>query len=218
MSIENNILNDIEICHLDDKIGDLQALFNELTYTHLPVEKDGVFLGSISEADARCFDGEKTVAEYQYSLEGFFARNEDYWLDTLQTFASNQTNILPVLNLENKYLGYLELNDIIGCFNETPFLNEPGGIIVLEKGLKDYSFSQIGQIAESHNAALLGIFVSSKDTETTQITLKLSTSGLNEILQTYRRYGYTIVTEHQEDSFRENLKDRSKYLDKYLNI
>ncbi len=218
MSIENNILNDINICHLTDKVKDLQMLFNELTFSHLPVENDGVYLGCISETDIRCFDAEKTIADYQYSLEGFFVRNEDYWLETLQKFAQNQTNILPVLSMENEYLGYLDLTEIMSCFNETPFLNEPGGIIVLEKGIKDYSFSEIGQIAESHNAALLGIFVSSKDSDLTQITLKLSTSGLNEILQTFRRYGYTIVSEHQEDSFRESLKERSKYLDKFLNI
>lgn len=218
MSIERYILNDTEICGLNEKIKDLKVLFNELTFTHLPVENDGVYLGCISETDVRCFEGDKTIADYQYSLEGFFAREDDYWLETLHTFAKNQTNILPVLDNENKYLGYLELNDIINCFNETPFLNDPGGIVVLEKGVKDYSFSEIGQIAESHNAALLGMFVSSKNTDLTQITLKLSTSGLNEILRSFRRYGYNIVSEHQEDSHRESLKERSQYLDKYLNM
>ncbi|HSI70406.1 MAG TPA: CBS domain-containing protein [Gillisia sp.] len=218
MSIETFILNDVEICNLDSKIRDLQIIFNELSYSHLPVEKDGVYLGCISDTDIRCLDGEKTLADYQYILDGFFAREDDHWLETLQTFALNQTNILPVLSLENKYLGYLELHDIISSFNDTPFLNEPGGILVLEKGAREYSFSEVGQIVESHNAALLGMFVSSKDDGLTQITLKLSTTGLNEILQTFRRYGYTIVSEHQEDSFRENLKDRSDYLDKYLKI
>ncbi len=218
MSIEPFILNDIEICHLDNKIRDLQIIFNELSYSHLPVEKDGVYLGCISDTDIRCLDGEKTLADYQYILDGFFAREDDHWLETLQTFALNQTNILPVLSHENKYLGYLELHDIINSFNETPFLNEPGGILVLEKGAREYSFSEVGQIVESHNAAMLGMFVSSKENDLTQITLKLSTTGLNEILQTFRRYGYTIVSDHQEDSFRENLKDRSDYLDKYLKM
>jgi len=218
MSIENYILNDIEICHLDDKIKDLQVIFNELTYSHLPVENNGVYLGCISETDIRCFDSEKTVAQYQYTLSGFFAREDDHWLETLQTFALNQTNILPVLSTENKYLGYLELYDIMNRFNETSFLNEPGGIIVLEKAVRDYSFSEIGQIIESHNAALLGMFVSSKENELTQITVKLSSSGINEILQTFRRYGYSIVSDHQEDTFRQNLEDRSEYLDKYLKI
>jgi hypothetical protein len=218
MSIEAFILNDIEICNLDNKIRDLQIIFNELSYSHLPVEKDGIYLGCISDTDIRCLDGEKTLADYQYILDGFFAREDDHWLETLQTFALNQTNILPVLSFENKYLGYLELHDIISSFNDTPFLNEPGGILVLEKGAREYSFSEVGQIVESHNAALLGVFVSSKENELTQITLKLSTTGLNEILQTFRRYGYTIVSDHQEDSFRENLKERSDYLDKYLKI
>lgn len=218
MSIESYIVNDIDICHLEDRIKDIQVVFNELTYSHLPVENNGIYLGCISETDVRCLDGEKTLKDYQYTLDGFFARQDDHWLETLQTFALNQTNILPVLSNENTYLGYLELHDIINSFNETPFLNEPGGILVLEKGIKDYSFSEIGQIAESHNAAILGMFVSSKDNDLTQITIKLSTTGMNEILQTFRRYGYTIVSDHQEDSFRENLKERSQYLDKFLNI
>ena len=123
-----------------------------------------------------------------------------------------------MLSHENKYLGYLELHDILNCFNETSFLNESGGIIVLEKGVRDYSFSEIGQIIESHNAALLGMFVSSKENDITQITIKLSSSGINEILQTFRRYGYTVISEHQEDSYNKNLEERSRYLDKYLNM
>lgn len=218
MSLESNIINDIAICKLTDNVKDLQMIFNELTYSHLPVENNGVYLGCFSETDIRCFEKEKTLAEYQYTLSGFFARETDHWLETLQTFAQNQTNILPVLSTENKYLGYLELYDILNSFNETAFLNEPGGIIVLEKGARDYSFSEIGQIIESHNAALLGMFVSSKEAGLTQITVKLSSSGLNEILQTFRRYGYDVISEHQEDNFSQNLKERSEYLDKYLNM
>ncbi len=218
MSIESYILNDIGIFNINDKIRDMQAIFNEINYTHLPVENDGIYLGSISEADVRSFDAEKTLAEYQYTFSGFFTRLDDHWLETLQTFARNQSNILPVLSAENKYLGYLELNDILNCFNETSFLNETGGIIVLEKGIRDYSFSEIGQIIESHNAVLLGMFISSKENDLTRITIKLSSSGINEILQTFRRYGYSVISEHQEDSFRRNLEDRSQYLDKYLNI
>lgn len=218
MSVESYILNEIGILNINDRIRDLQVIFDEVNHTHLPVENQGVYLGSISEADVRSFDPEKTIAEYQYTLSGFFAREDDHWLEKLQTFARNQTNILPVLSIENKYLGYLELHDILNCFNETSFLNETGGIIVLEKGMRDYSFSEIGQIIESQNAVLLGMFVSSKENDLTRITIKLSSSGINEILQTFRRYGYSVISEHQEDNFKRNLEERSQYLDKYLNI
>ena len=125
---------------------------------------------------------------------------------------------MPVLDHDNKYLGYYELHDIISLFNQTPFFSEPGGILIVEKGYNDYSFSEVSQIAESNNGKLLGAFISKIENDVVQITLKIGNSGLNEIIQTYRRYGYNIVSGHEEDSFLQNLKERSDYLNKYLNM
>jgi len=218
MTMENFIINDVSIRHFSDKIGEIQDLFNQLTYSHLPVENNGIYMGCISENDIRCFEADKNLKDYQYALEGFFVKYTDYWLDILESFAQNNTNILPVLDEENDYLGYVELTEIISLFNETPFLSEAGNIIVIQKGVKDYSFGEIIQIAESNNTNLLGIFISKIENDLAQITIKLSPSGINEIIQSFRRYGYKIISEHQEDNFKKNLKDRSKYLDKYLNI
>jgi hypothetical protein len=41
---------------------------------------------------------------------------------------------------------------------------------------------------------------------------------MNDIIQTFRRYNYEILSEHHEDLYINNLKERSDYLDKYLNI
>ncbi len=218
MSMTEYILNDVEILDISEKIGNVQKLFNQLTYTHLPVKENDSYAGCISENDIRCFESEKTLDDYRYALEGFFVRENNYWLDSLEVFGQNDTNILPVLNEENQYLGYLELSEIITLFKETPFLNEAGNILVVEKAFKDYSFSEISQIAESHNAHILGAFVSQIENDMAQITLKVSPLHMNEIIQAFRRYGYIIISEHQEDSFNKNLKERSRYLDKYLNI
>lgn len=218
MTIESYIINDIEMRGVSEKIEDIQAFFNQLTYSHVPVEKDGLYLGSISENDVRCFDPGKTLEDYQYALEGFFVREDDNWLDVLDAFAQNQTNILPVLDERNEYIGYVELNDIINLFTETPFLNEPGGILIVEKGYKDYSFSEISQICESNGAHVMGAFLSRVENDVAQITIKIGPTGLNAILQAFRRYGYNVVSSHQEDNFRSNLRERSQYLDKYLNV
>ncbi|MFV8226271.1 CBS domain-containing protein [Christiangramia aquimixticola] len=218
MSLKEHILNDVEILSLSEKIGDVQKLFNQLTYTHLPVAENGVYLGCISENDVRCFENEKTLNDYRYSLEGFYVRESNYWLDSLEAFAQNNSNILPVLNETNIYIGYVELNEMISLFKETPFLHEPGNILVIEKSFKDYTLGEVSQIVESNNAHLLGVFISRIENEMAQITLKISPSGMNEIIQSFRRYGYLIISEHQEDNFSKNLKDRSQYLDKYLNI
>jgi Mg/Co/Ni transporter MgtE len=151
-------------------------------------------------------------------LEGFFARKNMIWLDVLEVFAKNHTNIVPVLDEENKYVGYYELEDIVKFFHETPFLKEQGGIVVVEKSIDDYSMSQIAQIVESNNGKLLGLFVSEADIEKVQVTVKIALGSMNDIIQTFRRYNYEIISEHQEDNYLNSLKERSEYLDKYLNI
>jgi hypothetical protein len=219
MNLSAYIINDIKPINNNGKIRDLQILFNQLTYSHIPIESDDkIYLGCISETDAHCFDSNKPLIEYKYAIEGFFVRNTTNWLDVLEAFAQNSTNIMPVLNEKNHYLGYYELNDIISLFNETPFFGEAGGILVVEKGLNDYSFSELSQIVESNDGKLLGAFISKTENDVVQITIKIGNTGLNEIMQTFRRYGYNVVSGHEEDSYIESLKERSDYLNKYLNM
>ena len=136
----------------------------------------------------------------------------------MEIFAKNESNLIPVLDDKNTYLGYYELEDVIRFFHETPFLKEEGGIIVVEKESDKFSMSQVAQIIESNNAKILGLFISNVVGNKVEITVKISQSGLNDIIQTFRRYEYEIISEHQEDSYLNSLKERSDYLDKYLNI
>jgi predicted transcriptional regulator len=218
MQLQDFVINDIQPASITDKIGDLQLLFNQLTYSHIPIQKDGVYQGCISETDVHCFESAKLVSDCVYTIEGFFVRPTTNWLDVLEAFAQNDSNIMPVLDHNNKYLGYYELNDIIHLFNETPFFSEPGGILIVEKGLHDYSFSEISQIVESNDAKLLGAFISKMDGDLVRVTVKIGNASLNEVIQTFRRYSYNIVSGHEDDSYIESLKSRSEYLDKYLNM
>ena len=218
MPLSEFIINDIKPFKVENKIGEVQQLFNQLTYSHIPIKRDDVYIGCISENDVHCFDSQKPISEFIYTIEGFFVRQNTLWLDVLEAFAQNDTNIMPVLNEHNKYIGYYELHDIISQFNQTPFFSEPGGIIIIEKGYNDYSFSEISQIVESNNGKLLGAFVSKMENDVAQITVKVGNTSLNDIIQTFRRYSYNVVSGHEEDSFLKSLKDRSDYLNKYLNL
>ena len=217
MLLREYIINDIKPLQSLDSINDVQQFFNQLTYSHIPIKNGDVYMGCISENDAHCFDSSKKISDYTFVLEGFFVREHAVWLDVLEAFAKNDSNIMPVLSDNNMYVGYYELNDIISLFNDTPFLSEAGGILVIEKGYNDYSFSEVCQIVESNNAKLLGAFISKVEKDVVQITLKISYVGLNDILQSFRRYSYNIVSGHDDDQFLNNLKDRSDYLNKYLN-
>ncbi|NER18138.1 CBS domain-containing protein [Spongiivirga citrea] len=218
MEINQLISKRIHPLNLQTPISQVHQLFNQLTYSHIPVTDNAVLLGAVFEDDAKNYDKGKELGDYQYELDLFYVNEHTNWLDVIEAFAKNESNIMPVLDRENRYVGYYELTEILDLFNNTPFLSEPGGILVVEKGLKDYSFSEIAQIVESNNGKLLGAFISETKDDMVQITIKLNNSNLNEVLQTFRRYSYNVIFGNDDDVFIDTLKDRSDYLDRYLNI
>ncbi len=115
-------------------------------------------------------------------------------------------------------MGYYDLNDFVGVFIDTPFFKEPGAILVVAKGIKDYSFSEIAQIVESNNTKLIGAFITDARSEVVQITIKVGTNNFSEVVNTFRRYNYSILYGNKADQFLEDLKERSDYLDKFLNV
>ena len=216
--ITEYITNDFKAIDSQDTIAAVQLFFDELHFSHFPIIEDGVYIGSIAAEDIDTFDFDKKVTDYRFTLEGFFARTTTIWLDVLEVFAKNHTNLVPVLDEQNLYVGYYEIEDIMKFFHATPFLKEAGAIIIVKKAILDYSMSQITQIVESNNGKILGVFISEADMSSVEVTLKISLGAINEIIQTFRRYDYEIISEHQEDNYINNLKERSEYLDKYLNI
>lgn len=216
--ISNYITNDYKAIDSQESIATVQDHLDEISFSHFPVIEEGIYIGCLIKEDLETFDGDKRIADYRFTLEPFFARTHMIWLDVLEVFAKNHTNIVPVLDEKNNYVGYYEIEDIIKFFHETPFLKEQGGILVVQKGISEYSMSQITQIVESNNGKLLGLFISEATSDTVQVTIKISLGAMNDIIQTFRRYNYEIISEHQEDTYINNLKERSDYLDKYLNI
>jgi Mg/Co/Ni transporter MgtE len=216
--LSNYINNDFKAIESSENIANVQDFFAEINFSHFPIIEENIYIGCIGADDVDNFDTDKKVANYRYALEGFFARTSMIWIDVMEVFARNHTNIMPVLDEENRYVGYYEINDVINFFTETPFLKELGNIIIIEKPVADYSMAQITQIIESNNGKLLGAFISSSTFDKIQITVKIGLGTINEILQTFRRYDYEIISNHDEDNYLTNLKDRSDYLDKYLNM
>ncbi|MFI2741107.1 CBS domain-containing protein [Zhouia sp. PK063] len=218
MNLRSYINNDVTPLLPVQKVKEAHEMFANLTQTHIPVVDNNYLMGSISEDDIQGYDANKKIEDYTYALDTFFVRTDTSWLDVLQAFATHNTDMMPVLNQYREYVGYYNLIDVVSLFEETPFFKEPGGILIIEKGNREYSFSQISQIVESNNGILLGAFISEIRENTTQITLKIGNVGLNAIIQTFRRYNYEIVSGNEDDAYLEDLKDRSNYFKKFLNI
>ncbi|SDQ27970.1 CBS domain-containing protein [Flagellimonas zhangzhouensis] len=218
MYIHDRIIHTVPVFEVSETLKDVIAFFEETTSSHVAVTENGTYLGLLSENDLACFEPEKTIEDFRYELEHFFVTKETSWLDVLEMFSRNEANVLPILDKDQMVQGYYSLDDIVDVFIDTPFFKEPGAILVVSIGAKDYSFSEMAQIVESNNARLLGAFITNAENDMVQITLKIGTQNMNEVAQTFRRYNYTIEFGNSDDQFLEDLKQRSDYLEKYLNV
>tara|TARA_R110001583_G_scaffold53483_1_gene164945 strand:+ start:2614 stop:3276 length:663 start_codon:yes stop_codon:yes gene_type:complete len=220
MEITPFILKEFKPFTLENKVGEVKSFFNETTFSHFPIVKNNILVGLISEADIEGIidSDEKEIGYFQYLFNLFFTDKTTNLLELLKVFAANQANIIPVLGTKKNYLGYFELVDILHLYNNTPFLKSEGTVLLLEKEISNFSFSQLCQIVESNNGKILGVYISETTASTVKLTLKFSAQDVNEIIQSFRRYEYTIISDHEEDFYLEDLKERSEYLQKYLNI
>jgi len=213
------ILQEIKPLRLKDTIKSAQKVFKNYPITHFPVIEDNKLLGAFAEDDIQTIENiADNLGDYSYLLNPFFANEKATVLELLKIFADNDTNIIPVLDKDNNYIGYYDLRDVLDVFSTSPFMIEESETLIVEKLSDDYSMSEIVQIIEASGGKLLGLYISEKKTDTIQITLKVISDEINEIIQTFRRYDYKIISMHENDIYLEDLKNRSEYLQKYLEM
>ena len=219
MNINDYILKEIRAFQLHDSVKKAQAVFKNYPITHFPVVENNILIGSFSENDINTL--EKTtdkLSTHSYLLQLFFTNEKATALEILKIFATHNTTIIPVVNENKEYLGYYDICDILSVFASGPFMAENSETLLVEKIVSDYSMAEISQIVESHGGNLLGLFVSGKSNDFIQVTLNIDSKSLNEIIQTFRRYEYEIISSHKNDIYLEDLKNRSDYLQKYLEM
>ncbi len=213
------ILKEIKALQLKDSVKKALNIFRNYPITHFPVIEDGRLLGSFSESDIQTIENKKEIlGSYSHLLNYFFADEKATVLELLKIFADNDTNIIPVLNKDKKYIGYYDLCEVLDVFSTSPFMIEESETLIVEKLVNDYSMGKVAQIVEANGGKLLGLYISNKTADFVQITLRIVSDEINEIIQTFRRYDFKIVSSHENDIYLEDLKNRSDYLQKYLEM
>lgn len=219
MNINDYILKEIKALTLKSTVKSAQKLFKNYPITHFPLIENGKLLGSFAENDLQTIEHkENKLVNYVHLLNSFFADEKATVLELLKIFADNDTTIIPVINDDKNYVGYYDLRDVLDAFSTSPFMIEESETLIIEKLEDDYSMSEVAQIVESNGGQLLGLYISEKRSDFVQITLKIVTKEINEMMHTFRRYNYKVISMHENDIYLEDLKNRSEYLQKYLEM
>jgi len=219
MELIEYISNDEIALRLEQTIAEALAVFNDLSYTHLPVLKGEALLGSVAVEDLLLeTEHKKTLEDVKYLFHYDFATEHDHFLDLISKFSNSNCNLLPVIKKNNIYLGYIDLSDVLSFFANSPFLTNDGFVLVLEKDTLEFTMSEVCQIVETNGNSLLGLYLTEQTREKTKITLRLNPIKINELIQLFRSYKYSVVNHLFEDSYLDDLKKRSEYFFKFINI
>jgi len=219
MNITEYILKDITSLTFNGPVKGAVKICKNFPISHIFIVENEQFMGCFSESDIKTIENKNDkLAKYADLIQFFFVDTKTTLLELIKVFADNDTNIIPVLDEQKNYVGYYDLYDVLDIFAQSPFLNDESITLVVEKNESEYSMSQVSQIVEASGGKILGVFLSEKRGEIVQITINISFEDIQEIIQTFRRYNYTIITKHENDFYLEDLKDRSEYFQKYLNM
>jgi len=189
--------------------------------SHLPIVNNKEFLGLISDTDIYDLNkADEPIGNHRLSLFSPYVTSDTHIYGVIELLARLKLTVVPVLDHRKHYLGLITMNDLVRYFADLSATKNPGGIIVLELHLNDYSLSQIAQIVESNDAKILSVYVSSPDESMKMdVTLKVNRTDLTSVIQTFERYNYQIKAYYMEDEEMDNFyNNRYEAFLRYLSI
>lgn len=215
MFIKEYISKDYPVFSETDAINEALELAKDFGYTHIFVSKNEVFAGALRLAFLEAqLEGNLGMLSIHYDR---FAMLEDSnILDTIKLFNTFNSNVIPIIDKSEKYLGYVCSDDVFSEFSKYPLFSENGAILTVQTTGLHYSMTEITKIVESNNSKIYGLYISDILEDSVNITMKISSDNLTSIDETFERFGYHILHKHYEDDKDSLLKDRFGFLQKYI--
>lgn len=201
----------------------LQALtwMDAFRISHLPIVNNRVFLGLISDKDIYNMNlAEEPIGNHKLSLLSPYVYEDQHIYEVIEISSRLKLSAIPVLARNNEFQGTITTNDLVFHFAELSAMKHPGGIIILEINVNDYSLSQIAQIVEGNDAKIMSLYISTPaDSTKLYVTVKINRTELSSILQTFERYDYNVTASYMKDDEGDALlKNRYDLFMRYLNI
>ncbi len=219
MIAENLLTDEMAPLRLEDKGSEALTIMNLFGVRHLPLVNHDDYVGIVGEDDVLAHDLEEHVATYDLQVKTAFVKNYDHIYEIMRMMAEKNLTVIPVVSDDHKYLGMISQNDLLSFFANTSSFAEPGSIVVLEVGKRDYSLAEISRIVESENTKILSSFITSRpDSQKIDVTLKLSAQSIQNVLATLERFEYVVKASFDETDYLDSLKERYDALMTFLNV
>ncbi|MBB6371367.1 hypothetical protein HNP36_002443 [Chryseobacterium shigense] len=191
-------------------------MLEDFGYSHVFIKKSHHFYGAIAEDFL--YEGDGILKDLEHQIERFAILDDNNIMDSIRLFYTFNANVIPVINKNEKYLGYITCDDIFQNFSRYPLFSESGAILTIETPARKYSMTEIANIVESNNSKFYGGFITFMSDEVIHVTIKISNENLSSIDATFDRYDYRIVEKYYSDEKSDLFKDRFGFFQKFIEI
>jgi len=200
-------------------VSEAKNLFNQQDTKVALVLDAQTFKGLLFEEDLENLDDDLTLNDIESILKLVYLTSNFSIFDWFKIRSLYDIDNIPLIDDKDfSYLNSIGYEDFIEKFRETGLNVELSSILILKKPTSEFKYSEVFQIAEANGAKIFGSYINFSDQDETEIILNLHHTGLNELLQSYRRYGFDVVSFHDEDLHHETIKTNSEYFSKYLTV
>ncbi len=200
-------------------VGDALREMEDFGMHHWPIVQERIYEGMISEDLALEQDEEETIENLRQQLLKSSVELDHHVFDAVRKYGEERITILPVVDSENHYHGYVLPEDILRSIGGLFSLQAPGSILVLEVNQYDYSLAQIAQIVESNDAKILASYIHvNREKGLFEITIRVNFTDLSPIIASFERYEYKIARAWHENRYEQDLKQRFDQFMNYLNM
>ncbi len=203
---------------ISDSVAVAIDFFKEFSVRQLPVVQDNICIGilSLDEIEEELTD--IPVLDF-INLSYSFASTYDHIYEVMRAISEQSVTLFPIIDENNNYLGCITLASLFKNYVNCAAFSQPGSIVVLEMDKKNYSLAEIARIVESENKVILSSLLSSNaESDRLEITLKLNSAQIQNLLSTFERFGYNIKATFDEEDVKDTLKNRYESLMTYLNV
>ncbi len=203
---------------ISDSVAVAIDFFKEFSVRQLPVVQDNICIGILSLDEIEEELADIPVLDF-INLSYSFASTYDHIYEVMRAISEQSVTLFPIIDDNNNYLGCITLASLFKNYVNCAAFSQPGSIIVLEMDKKNYSLAEIARIVESENKVILSSLLSSNaESDRLEITLKLNSAQIQNLLSTFERFGYNIKATFDEEDVKDTLKNRYESLMTYLNV
>ena len=205
--------------HPDDDGLRAISLMEELRVNHLPVVRNGFYLGILSEKEILNWDNEEEfIEEHLEEITAPSVIGTQHLFDIIEELEKFSLTVIPVLDEEKHYLGSITNRKLLYTIAKSTSIQSNGGVIVLRMNQNDYQMSEIARIVEDNNTKILSSYITSiPDALQIELTLKLNTMDINSIVKDLERFDYNVSASFNAEETNDDFTDRYESLMRFLN-